>query len=90
MAKSRHEPARTCVACREESGKQVLTRFVRLPGGGVAVDRTGRAPGRGAYLHTSPACIEAARKRKALDRALKTPVQPEIWMELASIPGTES
>lgn len=90
MAKSRHEPARTCVACREESGKPALTRLVRLPAGGVAVDRTGRAPGRGAYLHASPACIEAARKRKAVDRALKTSVQPEIWIELTSISGTGS
>ena len=84
MAKPRHEPARTCVACREEAGKQALTRFVRLPGGGVAVDRTGRAAGRGAYLHASPECIESARKRRALDRALKTSVQAEVWAELAS------
>ncbi len=84
MAKSRHEPARTCVACREESGKQALIRFVRLPEGGAAMDRTGRAPGRGAYLHSTPACIEAARKRRALDRALGTSVPPEIWLELSS------
>ena len=82
MAKSRHEPARTCIACREESGKAGLIRFVRRPEGGVAVDRTGRAPGRGAYLHGAAVCIESARKRRALDRALKTPVQPELWSEI--------
>ena len=46
------------------------------------VDRTGRAAGRGAYLHANPACIALARKRKALERALKTAVGPELWAEL--------
>jgi uncharacterized protein len=60
-----------------------MLRIVRQAEGGAAVDRTGRATGRGAYLHKDPACIEIARKRKALERALKTPVGPEIWAELA-------
>ena len=84
MTKVRHEPARTCVACRLEAGKQDLIRFVRRPSGGVELDRTGRLPGRGAYLHADAACLESARKRKALDRALKTAVQPEIWREIGA------
>ncbi|TMD37021.1 MAG: YlxR family protein [Chloroflexi bacterium] len=82
MAKPRHQPSRTCVACRQEAGKADLVRVVRRPDGGVAVDRTGRASGRGAYLHADPACLETARKRRALDRALGTPVPPEIWSEI--------
>ncbi len=77
------EPVRTCVACRTEAGKPALVRIVRRPDGGAAVDRTGHAAGRGAYLHADAACIEMARKRKALDRALKTLVGSEIWAELA-------
>ena len=46
------------------------------------IDTTGRAAGRGAYLHVDPACIEMARKRRALDRALRTAIQPELWSEL--------
>jgi predicted RNA-binding protein YlxR (DUF448 family) len=38
--------------------------------------------GRGAYLHRDPGCIEIARKRKAVDRALKATVEPEFWAEL--------
>ena len=60
-----------------------MLRVVRLAEGGAAVDRTGRASGRGAYVHKAAECIEMARKRKALERALKTQVGPEIWAELA-------
>jgi uncharacterized protein len=78
------EPVRTCVACRQEAGKHTLVRVVRDAGGKAAVDSTGRAPGRGAYLHRDPACVEIARRRKSLDRALKAVVGTEIWVELGS------
>jgi predicted RNA-binding protein YlxR (DUF448 family) len=76
------EPVRTCVACREEAGKGALVRVVRQPDGTATVDRTGQAPGRGAYLHSIGACVETARKRKALERSLKATVGPEVWAEL--------
>jgi uncharacterized protein len=81
----RREPVRTCVACRVESGKAALVRIVRRADGGAEVDRTGHAAGRGAYLHANATCIEIARKRKALERALKTPVTSGIWDELLKI-----
>jgi predicted RNA-binding protein YlxR (DUF448 family) len=73
---------RTCVGCREVAGRQELIRLVRRPEGGAAVDVTGRATGRGAYLHQVAACVETARKKRSLDRALRTTVQPELWSEL--------
>ena len=79
MPKPPHEPVRTCVACRLEAGKGAMVRIVRRPDGGAAVDRTGRAAGRGAYLHADVACIEVARKRKALERTLKAAIAPEVW-----------
>jgi predicted RNA-binding protein YlxR (DUF448 family) len=75
---------RTCVACRQEAGKTTLVRVVRDAGGAAALDATGRAPGRGAYVHRDPECIESARKRRALDRALKATVSPELWVALGS------
>jgi predicted RNA-binding protein YlxR (DUF448 family) len=74
--------ARTCVGCREEASKRALIRFVRRAEGGAAIDRTGRATGRGAYVHDDPGCLELARKRHSLDRALHTAIQAEIWAEL--------
>jgi predicted RNA-binding protein YlxR (DUF448 family) len=76
------EPVRTCVACRQEAGKNALIRIVRQTDGTATIDRTGRAPGRGAYLHPTQACIEQARKRKALERSLKASVTPDVWAEL--------
>jgi predicted RNA-binding protein YlxR (DUF448 family) len=72
------------VACRQEAGKSSLVRVVRSADGAAALDVSGRAHGRGAYLHRDPSCIEIARKKKTLDRALKAEVSPEFWAELGS------
>lgn len=71
------------MGCREEAGKGALTRLVRGPDGSVRADPTGRAHGRGAYLHADPACLELARRRRALERALKAEVPAALWDELA-------
>ena len=74
------------MVCRQEAGKSELIRVVRRPDGGVAVDRTGRAAGRGAYIHASADCLEAARKRRSLDRALGALVPLELWLEVSNSP----
>ena len=53
----------------------------------VALDRTGRAPGRGAYLHATVDCVEAARKRRGLERALSASVAPVLWTTLLPTSG---
>jgi uncharacterized protein len=85
VPQTRHTPVRTCVACRQAEGKRTLIRLVRSPQGEVLVDATGRAHGRGAYLHPVAACIEAARKRKALERSLRAPVPDAVWAGLAAL-----
>ena len=83
MGKRSHNPIRTCVACRQEAGKRSLVRLVRDAATGVVtVDPTGRSNGRGAYLHRDPDCIELARRRGGLARALKAAVAPEVWTAL--------
>ena len=72
------------MGCREEAEKRGLIRIVKRVGGGAEVDATGRSAGRGAYLHGDPMCIETARRRRALERALRTTIQPELWFELTS------
>jgi predicted RNA-binding protein YlxR (DUF448 family) len=49
-----------------------MVRIVRAPDGAVGVDPTGKRSGRGAYLCLQPPCWQAALKRHALDKALKT------------------
>ncbi len=87
MPKSGNEPVRTCVACRQEAGKRSLVRVVRDASGAAVIDATGRAPGRGAYIHRDPVCVETARKKRALDRALKASVGAVIWTELELAAG---
>ena len=71
--KSAREPERTCVGCRQRSPKRSLVRIAATPSGEILVDRSGRTPGRGAYVHRDAACIAAAFARGgALWRALRT------------------
>ncbi len=76
------EPERTCVGCRGKAPQRQLLRVVRGPDGEVTVDAAGRSPGRGAYLHRDPACVGLARRRRALERALRCPVPDLLWPAL--------
>lgn len=55
--------------------KRALTRIVRTPSG-VKIDPTGKAPGRGAYLHPAKSCWEAALGG-SLGKALKVELSSE-------------
>jgi predicted RNA-binding protein YlxR (DUF448 family) len=71
-----HVPERRCAGCRRTAPKRELVRLV-LPHESdaiVAIDPTGRRPGRGAYLckETALDCLALARRGRALPRALRT------------------
>jgi predicted RNA-binding protein YlxR (DUF448 family) len=70
MPKSRHVPQRSCVACGVKMAKAQLVRIVRTAQGSVAVDATGRAPGRGAYLCRNLECWDRAVVKGSLARSL--------------------
>jgi predicted RNA-binding protein YlxR (DUF448 family) len=82
-----HVPVRTCVACRQEAGKRALLRLVREADGSARLDSSGRVPGRGAYLHPASECLELARRRRAVERALKAQVPDDLWVALARAAG---
>jgi predicted RNA-binding protein YlxR (DUF448 family) len=67
----KHVPARTCIACGTTQAKRGLLRIVRTPEGAVEIDATGKKNGRGAYVHETRACWDAALKKGKLERALK-------------------
>ncbi|MEK3734612.1 MULTISPECIES: RNase P modulator RnpM [Paenibacillus] len=81
--KQRKVPLRKCVACQEMKPKKELIRIVRTPEEEVLIDLTGKKSGRGAYLCGNVSCFKLAHKNKALDRALKHNVKPEIYEQLA-------
>ncbi|QTX31203.1 YlxR family protein [Aminithiophilus ramosus] len=76
---------RTCVGCGEENPKREMFRVARDSAGGVAIDTSGRAPGRGAYLCRKRSCVESARKRNALARTLRVSLSPELYEELLAL-----
>jgi hypothetical protein len=67
------------VGCRTHGGKRALLRVVRTREGEVVLDPGQRSPGRGAYLHEDPGCIQEARRRRALERALRARVPEALW-----------
>ena len=77
MAHRGHVPRRTCAGCRAVVPKADLVRIARSPGGVLAPDPPGRAPGRGGYVHATTACLEAAFATGGLARALRTGVSEE-------------
>jgi predicted RNA-binding protein YlxR (DUF448 family) len=70
-ASPRRVPQRTCVGCRSVLPKRQLVRLVRTADGEVVLDPTGKAAGRGAYLHDRRECWDKALSSRALDQALK-------------------
>ena len=72
-----HTPERTCVGCRGRAARRDLIRVVRDGARAVALDATGTAPGRGAYVHTDAGCVADAIRTGALVRALRTGVRAD-------------
>jgi predicted RNA-binding protein YlxR (DUF448 family) len=68
---------RTCIGCGLSQEKREVVRFVRLPDGTVEVDPTGKANGRGAYVHTSLECFETAIRKHKVPSALRTHVSED-------------
>nr|WP_176224892.1 YlxR family protein [Rhodococcus sp. 1168] len=69
------QPVRTCVGCKERAPAAGLLRVVvrdRDSTESVIVpDVDHRLPGRGAWLHLDPRCLENAERRRAFGRALR-------------------
>ena len=76
-------PLRTCVGCRATGSRSALLRVVvEHDSAGDAdllelvVDVGRRMPGRGAWLHPDPGCLEKAERKRAFGRALRIAGQP--------------
>lgn len=78
----RHIPQRTCVGCRQILPKRSMIRIVRNSDG-IRVDPTGKAPGRGAYLHNLRSCWEKALQG-SLSHALRSELTEETRAELSA------
>lgn len=63
-------PTRTCIGCRQRCRAIELLRVVAVAGV-VTPDPRRRLPGRGAWLHPDPGCLDMAERRRAFGRALR-------------------
>lgn len=82
-------PMRKCVVTNEHFEKKQLLRVVKSPEGTVAVDLTGKANGRGAYVCKAKHVILEARKTKALERHLETKIPDEVYEALLKLCADE-
>ena len=82
----KHVPQRTCIGCRSVLSKRELIRIVRTPVG-VVIDPTGKANGRGAYLHNIRSCWEQAIKG-SINNALRIELTPADKERLADFMAT--
>jgi predicted RNA-binding protein YlxR (DUF448 family) len=56
------------------TAKREIVRVVRTPEGRIVADPTGKATGRGAYLHATAECWDAGLKKERLARSLRTTI----------------
>ena len=66
---------RRCVSCRQLQDRRQLWRVIRLAEGGIALDA---GMGRSAYVCPNHACIEEARRRRKLQKALRCQIADSI------------
>jgi len=79
----RHVPFRTCLGCRQRRPKGSLVRLVRGRDGAVAVDASGIAAGRGAYVCADSACVERVLKAGRLSQAFRSRSHADNGLERA-------
>lgn len=72
-------PMRMCTGCGEMKPKRELIRVVKSPEGQISLDKTGRSPGRGAYVCPDLACLQKARKSKRLERVFVSAIPEEVY-----------
>ena len=82
MPKEKKIPMRTCIACREEKPKREMLRIVRNAEGAIALDFSGKLPGRGAYICNSEACIKKLRKYRLLHKAFSQEVDESVYQAI--------
>lgn len=80
--KERKVPLRKCVVSGEMKDKKAMIRVVRSKEGEVAIDPTGKKPGRGAYVSIDPDVAKKAQKNDTLSRVLNVKVSADFYQEL--------
>ncbi|MBO5516701.1 MAG: YlxR family protein [Firmicutes bacterium] len=75
-------PERRCIGCMQSKPKKELLRIV-ADEDGLHIDKSGKMPGRGAYLCRNGECAQLAVKKNAFGRNLKVEVTRQQAESLA-------
>lgn len=78
-------PQRTCMGCNTKKDKKDFIRIVKNKDGEVSIDKTGKMPGRGAYLCDNIECLEKAIKTKRIEKTFEIKIEDEIYEKLRGV-----
>lgn len=73
------------MGCNAKKDKTDLVRVVKSSDGQINLDKTGKMPGRGAYICKSVECLEKAIKTKRIERVFETKIDEEIYEKLRGV-----
>lgn len=93
-------PLRKCSGCGEMKSKKELIRVVKSPDikdengevlqkGTVSLDKTGKKPGRGAYVCNNADCLKKAIKARRFEKAFSCQIPTEVLLKLEEELGTD-
>lgn len=80
--KKRKIPMRKDLLSGEMYPKKSLVRIVRQADQTVAIDPTGKAQGRGAYVALDPEAVKQAQSKHVIEKAFDVKVDPQFYEEL--------
>lgn len=75
-------PSRTCIGCNTQKIKKDLIRIVKNAEGEVKLDKSGKLPGRGAYICDNIECFNKAIRSKRLERCFEMKIEENVYQEL--------
>ena len=78
-------PQRTCMGCNAKKDKKDFIRIVKNKDGEINIDKTGKMPGRGAYLCDNIECLEKAMKTKRIEKTFEIKIEDEIYEKLRGV-----
>ena len=75
-------PNRTCIGCNTQKPKKELIRIVKNTQGEIKIDKTGKLPGRGAYICNNSECLEKAVRSKRLEKSFERKIEEAVYEQL--------
>ena len=79
------QPERTCMGCNEKKSKKEFIRIVKNKDNEINIDRTGKMPGRGAYICDDIQCLEKLIKTKRIEKVFDMKISKEIYESLRGV-----